>query len=138
MNKKKPPWKLVAQNLQNLSRNLLAKCSFCPDKQSKSEPVNFKSDDSQNLSNLKVQEIEQFNAWKQSRDEIVRVRIAFWILAASLLSNVLGFVVLFVILREPSLSNYIVISILEGVHSLVSNSLLVLALQKIINYYFSR
>src|SRR5437879_5453239 len=132
MHQKVPP---PGKSARNLVKGFLAKCSFfpvrqSPDKMNSSKHIDFLDGEKTSLG----QKIEKIDAWKHKRDENVRVGIVYWIMTTFLLSEVLKFVALFLILKEPGLGT-IAIVIVESIGSLVADSLLFLSLKWIMSYY---
>ena len=135
MAQKVPP---PRKSAQNLVKGFLAKCSFFPVRQSTNKVNSSEHIDFLDVEKTSVgKEIEKIDVWKHKRDENVRVGIVCWIMPTFLLSEVLKFVALFLILREPGLGT-IAIVIVESIGSLVADSLLFLSLRWIMSYYFLR
>ncbi len=125
------------ESVQNRVTGFLAKCSFFPVKHPTNKMNSSKHTDFLDGKNSVGQEIEKIDVWKHKRDENVRVGIVFWTMTTFLLSEVMKFVALFLILREPGLGTVAIVTV-ESIGSLVSDGLLFLSLRWIMSYYFLR
>ena|SRR2546428_13954515 len=134
MSQKVPP---PRESVQNLVTGFLAKCSFFPVRHSTNKMNSSKYTDFLDGENSVGQEIEKIDVWKHKRDENVRVGIVCWIMTTFLLSEVMKFVALFLILREPGLGTVATVTV-ESIGSLVADGLLFLSLRWIMSYYFLR
>lgn len=134
MRHKIPPWK----DVENLLLGTLAKCSFFQMNHLKPSPNDLKLDNSLSLGPSSKLEVEKIEEWRQKSDQYVRFAIVSLLMAAFLLAQISKFVALFILLKETNLSNDVVLGIVGGIGSLVSDGLFMLAFKWMMSYYFSR